>query len=82
LADISEPLREKHGDDQVNQQENGESERDCGNEVHGLPQLLAGLDVEKPQAEQNGGEKQHRQILHIGAPGLRSSGFDRTAAQM
>jgi len=30
----------------------------------GLPQLLAGLDVEKRQDEENSGEQQHRYILH------------------
>jgi hypothetical protein len=30
----------------------------------GLPQLLAGLDVEKRQGEENYGEQQHHNILH------------------
>jgi hypothetical protein len=30
----------------------------------GLPQLLAGLDVAKRQAEENYREQQHRYILH------------------
>jgi hypothetical protein len=30
----------------------------------GLPQLLAGLYVEKGHAEENGGVEKHREILH------------------
>jgi hypothetical protein len=30
----------------------------------GLPQLLAGLDVEKRHGEEDDGEQQHDQILH------------------
>jgi hypothetical protein len=30
----------------------------------GLPQLVACLDVEKRQGEENGGVEQHQQILH------------------
>jgi hypothetical protein len=33
-----------------------------------LPQLLAGLDVEKRQDEENCGERQHEQILHSKSP--------------
>jgi hypothetical protein len=33
----------------------------------GLPQLLASLDVEKRQAEENYREQQHRYILHSGS---------------
>jgi hypothetical protein len=32
--------------------------------LHGLPQLLTSLDVQKRQAEENYREQQHRQILH------------------
>jgi hypothetical protein len=31
----------------------------------GLPQLLAGLDVEKRQDEENYREQEHDQILHL-----------------
>jgi hypothetical protein len=36
--------------------------------VHGLPQLLARLDVEKRQGKENDGEKQHDCVLHAGSP--------------
>jgi len=36
--------------------------------VHGLPQLLARLDVEKRHGEENHGEQQHDSILHAGSP--------------
>jgi hypothetical protein len=67
---MSELLRIKQGDHQVTKKEDGESERnDCDEVVlHGLPQLLAGLDVEKRQGEEDRGEQQHPKILHRGAP--------------
>jgi hypothetical protein len=34
----------------------------------GLPQLLAGLDIEKGHAEENGCEDQHQRILHSKTP--------------
>ena len=66
LADMSEFLREEQRDGEIAQQKNGENESDCRNriDVHGLPQLLAGLDVEKRQGEENSGEQQHHDILH------------------
>jgi hypothetical protein len=36
--------------------------------VHGLPQLLARLDVKKRQGEENDGEQQHDCVLHAGTP--------------
>jgi hypothetical protein len=61
---MSEFLREEQGNSQVTQKQDGKDERDPGNEIHDLPQLLARLDVEKRQAEENCREKQHRDILH------------------
>jgi hypothetical protein len=63
---MSELLREKQGDGQVTKQQDGQNERNDGNDVglHGLPQLLACLDVEKRQGEENYREQQHRYILH------------------
>jgi hypothetical protein len=63
---MSEFLREKQGDDQVTKQEDGQNERNDGNDVglHGLPQLLACLDVKKRQSEENYREQQHHYILH------------------
>jgi hypothetical protein len=40
----------------------------------GLPQLLAGLDVEERQDKENGGEKQHDHILHCGSPNSSRQG--------
>jgi hypothetical protein len=38
----------------------------------GLPQLLAGLDVEKRQGEEDNGEQQHPKILHRESRSSRS----------
>ncbi|MGA2352603.1 MAG: hypothetical protein ABSF70_19375 [Terracidiphilus sp.] len=63
---MSELLREKQGDGQVTKEQDGQSQGDEGDRVdlHGLPQLLAGLDVKKRQTEENYREQQHRYILH------------------
>jgi hypothetical protein len=61
-----ELLRIEQGDSQVGQQEDGKDQRDYGHNVNvhgGLPQLLAGLDVEERQTEENYSEEQHRSIL-------------------
>jgi hypothetical protein len=57
LAVISEFLREKQREDKVTQQEDGKNECDYRDPIHGLPQLLARLDVEKRQDEENCREK-------------------------
>jgi hypothetical protein len=54
-----ELLREKQGEGQVTKQQNGQNQRNYGDGIHGLPQLLACLDVEKRQGEENNGEQQH-----------------------
>src|ERR1039457_6031257 len=66
LAVISELLREKQGDGQVTKQQDGQNQGNGGDDVglHGLPQLLAALDVEKRQGEEYNREQQHRYILH------------------
>jgi hypothetical protein len=66
LTDISEFLRKEHGDDQISKQQDGQNQGNGGDEVglHKLPQLLAGLDVEKRQGKENYCEQQHRYILH------------------
>jgi hypothetical protein len=63
---MSEFLREQKRDGEVNQQEHRNEQRDCSDEVdlHGLPQFLARLDVEKRQGEESSREHQHEQILH------------------
>jgi hypothetical protein len=66
LADILELLREEQGEGQVAKKQDGQDQRNYGDDVnlHGrLPQLLAGLDVEKRQDEENNCEQQHRSIL-------------------
>jgi hypothetical protein len=55
-----ELLREKQGGDEVAEQQNKQNQRKHGDDIHGLPQLLASLDVQKRQAEENYGEQQHR----------------------
>src|SRR5665213_1382564 len=64
FADMLELLREKQGGDEVAEQQNRQNQRKHGDDIHGLPQLLASLDVEKRQAEENYREQQHRYILH------------------
>jgi hypothetical protein len=64
LAVILELLRIEQGEGQITQQQNGQDEGyDCDN-VHWLPQLLAGFDVEKRQPKENHGEQQHPNVLH------------------
>jgi hypothetical protein len=48
-----ELLREKQGGDEVAEQQNRQDQRNDRDGIHGLPQLLASLDVEKRQAEEN-----------------------------
>jgi hypothetical protein len=61
-----ELLREEQGDGQVTEQQDGKNQHNDSDDrdLHGLPQLLARLDVEKRQAEENYREQQHRYILH------------------
>ena len=67
---MSEFLRKEQRNGEIHQQENGEDESGYRNPiaVHGLPQLLARLDVEKRHGEENHGEQQHDSILHAGSP--------------
>src|SRR5580692_1844180 len=75
LEDISEFLREKQRECEISQQENRKYKRDCRNpfDVHGLPQLLACLDVEKRQDEKNYGEQHHHCVLHTRTPSISSA---------
>jgi DNA-nicking Smr family endonuclease len=54
-------LRKKQGEDEVTKQKNGQGQGNSGGDInlHGLPQLLASLDVEKRQGEENYREQQH-----------------------
>ncbi|MGD0157295.1 MAG: hypothetical protein ABSB50_14450 [Terracidiphilus sp.] len=67
---MSEFLREKHRQGEITQQQNGDDETDRADDfkMHGLPQLLARLDVEERQGEENRGEQHHHDILHSGSP--------------
>jgi hypothetical protein len=67
---MSEFLRKEQRDGEINHQENREDESSRRNpiHVHGLPQLLAGLDVEKRHGEENDGVEQHQCVLHAGVP--------------
>jgi hypothetical protein len=61
-----ELLRVKQRDDEVAEKQDGEAESNGGDDVHcALPQLLAGAHVEKRQGEEDSGEKDHDQVLHI-----------------
>jgi hypothetical protein len=61
---MSEFLREQKGGGQVSEQEHGQDEGDDGVDGHGLPQLLAGLDVRKGHGEEDSGEGEHDEVLH------------------
>jgi hypothetical protein len=61
---MSELLRIKQRGGEVNEHQDRKQESHYGDEVHGLPQLLTGLDVKKGHGEKNGGEEKHREILH------------------
>jgi hypothetical protein len=67
----SEFLRKQQRDGEIHQQKNGKNEANQRNQVHvffDLPQLLAGLDVEKRHDEEGGGKQQHEDVLHRGSP--------------
>jgi hypothetical protein len=63
---MSEFLRIEQRNGQIAQQQNRKNECNCRNQIHGLPQLLACLHVEKGNAEENHREEEHRYILHRG----------------
>jgi hypothetical protein len=69
---MSELLREEQGGSEVNEQQDREQESHYGDEVHGLPQLLAGLDVKKGHSKENSGEEEHREILHAKGPSFQN----------
>jgi hypothetical protein len=52
---MSELLREEQRGGKVDQQQNRKHKSHCGDEIHGLPQLLTGLYVQKGHAEENDG---------------------------
>jgi hypothetical protein len=63
---MSEFLREQQGEGEITQQQDGYGKGNHSDEVdlHGLPQLLACLDVEKRHGKENYGEQHHDEILH------------------
>jgi hypothetical protein len=75
LAVILELLRKKQGQDKVAKKQDGENQHNNRDRTHGLPQLLACLDVEKRQGEENYREQQHRYILHRGSHNSWSVGL-------
>lgn len=64
LTDMSKLLRVKQGDGEIDEQQDGAKKRECGDKVHGLPQLLTGPDVEKGHGEEDDGVEQHCDVLH------------------
>jgi hypothetical protein len=65
---MSEFLREKQRDDEIAEKQNRQYQRNRRNQIHRpLPQLLAGPDVKKRQAEENRREQQHDKVLHRSA---------------
>jgi hypothetical protein len=77
---MSEFLREQQRGNQVAEKQNGQHQ--CGAcdgiELHGLPQLLAGLHICEGQGEEDDSEREHQQILHRGShssAGLSGEGF-------
>jgi hypothetical protein len=65
-------LREQQGEGEITEQQNGKENGDHGQQwkMHGLPQLLAGFDVEEGHDEECGGEREHDGVLHNLPPGL------------
>src|SRR5579863_7779187 len=61
---MSEFLRVKQRGCEVNEHQDRKQERDDGDEIHGLPQLLTGLDVQKGRGKENSGVEKHGEILH------------------
>jgi hypothetical protein len=62
---MSEFLRIKKGCDKIAKKQNGQYQRHRGDEIHGrLPQLLAGPDVKKRQAEEDCRKQEHCNVLH------------------
>jgi hypothetical protein len=65
LPVISEFLREKQRHEEIAEKQNRQYQRNRRNQIHRrLPQLLAGPDVKKRQAEENRREQQHHKVLH------------------
>jgi hypothetical protein len=67
---MSEFLRVQQGKGEVAEKEDGKNEGNTGDDIdlHGLPQLLAGHDVEERHGEKDNGEQQHGYILHRRSP--------------
>jgi hypothetical protein len=84
FTDISKFLREKQRDGEIHHEKNrkNQSGRRDPIHVHGLPQLLARLDVEKRQGKENNGEKQHDCVLHAETPISGRHGVGRMAAKV
>jgi hypothetical protein len=84
---MSELLREQHCEGEVDEQENRKKQAGGRNpiHVHGLPQVLTGLDVEKRHGKENGGEQHHDRVLHFGTPVTAESALakiEKTASEL
>jgi len=53
---------DKAGHDQVAEQENGDEQNDPSFNIHGLPQLLARVDIEESHHEEGDSEDDHQEI--------------------
>jgi hypothetical protein len=61
---MSELLRIEQGCDQVAKQEHSDDDDcECG-DAHGLPQLLAGCDIQQRDSEEANGEDDHQKVAH------------------
>jgi hypothetical protein len=61
---MSEFLRVQQRGGKVSEHQERQHQRDDSDKVHGLPQLLTGLDVQKGHGKKNDGVEQHGEILH------------------
>jgi hypothetical protein len=61
---MSEFLRVQQRGGEVNEHQDREHQRDDSDKVHGLPQLLTGLDVQKGHGKKDDGVEEHGEILH------------------
>jgi hypothetical protein len=63
---MSEFLRKQQSGSKISEQQHGQHKSNGGDGVdwHGLPQLVAGLDVGKADGKEDGGEGEHDNVLH------------------
>ena len=61
---MSELLRIEQRGSEVNKQQDRKQQSHYRDEVHGLPQLLTGLDIQKGHGKENCSKEKHDEILH------------------